>query len=226
MKVIKILSFVIFLVLIMKVNAQQNDPGDTSKVVAGTFNLPAETVPTSQEDLEKARTDYLQKEWTEIFKKNEKLNWIYRLNPIFKFLFGPEFSLSWAFVTAILLWLILVSFTFPSLQGVFSGLFAPLAISIVFSSLICQLISKAFIEFASKYIKNIWYYFGLVLLLIIILVLFDNLGRGLSRKLKKAKEAKRINKIESETSKNAKINQRASEVFSGFRNDEKSLNSF
>ena len=149
---------------------------------------------TEQEDKEA----YLAQEWTKLIQNNRAVNWIYKLNPIFKFLFGYEFSLSWAFVTALIIWAGLVLIFNVMLKTVFQERYFSLSISVIIAAIVSQISVRPIVGEISRYVKNIWGSLGAILILIIILSLFLALATQIKNIILKLREKRRILKLEAE----------------------------
>lgn len=147
---------------------------------------------------EEDKTSYLATEWTKLIK--ERVPWIYRINPVFKFLFAHEFELSWAFLTAFLLWTIQFALYYPPIKLMLKGLFTPLAVSAVIAALTSQIIVPKSIELLSNIVENIWASAGLILGLLIIFFIVNIFSKHFTKLWKKRREQKRIEKLETDVS--------------------------
>lgn len=190
--------FVIFTVILLipLIQAQAeitNDPFAKS-ILDGTEKLKN---ISEQEDKEA----YLSQEWTKLLQKNKAFSWIYKLNPIFKFMFGYEFSLSWAFLTALLLWIIILSIFFPMAQTIFRSTLFSLGVSIPITIITAQLTIPKSIEMLTKITKNIWWGFGVTIGLIFLIVLIGIVSKDIIKIIAKRREQRRIQNLESEASK-------------------------
>jgi hypothetical protein len=81
--------------------------------------------PTSEEDLDKLRQEYLSKEWDKILLDNKDIGPVYGflktavqewLRPIFIILFAEPFVLNWAFIFVLVIWIIIYSLAIGSLR--------------------------------------------------------------------------------------------------------------
>jgi ABC-type multidrug transport system fused ATPase/permease subunit len=132
---------------------------------------------------------YLQKEWRKILEKDSVgrgillvSDFFKNFNPLFKIILGVEYSLSWIFVYAIIIWLTLFFSLSKSLEGVFENSLFSLGISFVAVSLIgVSGAIKQGVMFVSLIVDNVWIaWLGFFIALIISLILVS-----LSGKLKK-----------------------------------------
>jgi hypothetical protein len=144
------------------------------------------------------KPSYLSEEWTKALKNNPNTNWIYKLNPLFKFLFGYEFALSWAFVTAVLLWTILFSFLYPPTKLMFNNTLTALAISLLISAITCQIASQRIINIIAPHVRDIWSSIGTIFLLVVGSILAQRVSRMLIVTYKKRRAEKKLAKLEEE----------------------------
>tara|TARA_Y100000310_G_scaffold345546_1_gene466328 strand:+ start:1830 stop:2495 length:666 start_codon:yes stop_codon:yes gene_type:complete len=142
---------------------------------------------------EEARAQYLKKEWTKILEKTKAgkiilsiSDFLAKFNPLFKIVLGVEYSLSWAFIFSVLIWLILFGLIFLPASSIFDNKLTGLITTIVITSLIGigGVIKKA-IDFLSLMINNIW--IALVSLLIALAVAFL-IGKMMKQSIKEEKE--------------------------------------
>src|SRR3989344_915023 len=96
--------------------------------------------------IDQIRDTYLQKEWTSIIQKNEKLNdFITKMNPVFKFLFGYEFSVSSAFFTAFLIWLIIFAVFYQTSKPLTNNTISSILIAVATAAIITHFVSEKII---------------------------------------------------------------------------------
>ena len=120
----KLLTFILILFLLNSffVSAQldglQEGVDNLDKNLEGARDL--------AEDPETTASNYLKQEWTKIFEKNKfgriilaMGNVLNSLNPVFLLVIGVEYSLSWYFIFAFLIWLAFFIFFFQLGRGIF-----------------------------------------------------------------------------------------------------------
>lgn len=107
----KILIFAVAFLLIISFSGAQQNPEDASSVIGNQIGVDAEKIPTSQEEINKIRDDYLKKEWGEILSKNKILGPIHnffsndKTQVIFLFFFAHSYEISLTFLLIFLLWI-------------------------------------------------------------------------------------------------------------------------
>jgi hypothetical protein len=159
---------------------------------------------------------YLAEEWTSFIKNSPRASYIYKLDPLFKFLWGQGFSLSWAFVTAFLIWTLVFATLYPPLKfSLKNGLFT-FAITLISSALICQLAMPTIILKLSLFVKNIWYNLLDIFLLLFLIVIASKLSKQLTFTLKKHLERKKLNKLENEAKKSKDVREGFEETTKGY----------
>lgn len=154
---------------------------------------------------EENKTDYLSSQWTTFLENNESTKWIYKLNPLFKFMFGHPFSISSAFLISFLIWAVLFSLIYPPIKVGFRETLPSFGISFVTSSLIVQLVTPNLIKLLSKKITTLTGAFLTILSLIVLIVIINRLSKIMMAYLKKKQEEKKINRLETESEKEKKI---------------------
>jgi hypothetical protein len=137
-----------------------------------------------------AETAYLKQEWSKIFEQNEAGrivlafgNVLTSLNPIFKIIVGVEYSFSWYFTFAFLIWIAFFVFFFSLGRAIFLGKFI---IVLILSFIITSFIGMSG---AIREIDNVLASFvndtvtaSLILLLaFVIIFLLSKLGFSLSK---------------------------------------------
>ncbi len=194
MKKIGVIIFLTLLILPALAHAQANlDDLANDPIVEKTDEL-----QEKYEDFElyNNKEEFLQKEWTKVFQNSETLSKIYKLNPVFKFLIGYEFELSWAFVTALILWFGILVIFYPvikvSLRETFISLGTSFAISLIFA----HLATPKIIDVASNTVKNLWQNLGFIVILVFVIVFFYTISKQVVKEIKKKQEFKRIQNLE------------------------------
>lgn len=191
------LSILIFSLLIINfltlTRAQESPPG-----------LPSE-LQQSPEELQNKTTSYLKQEWGKILEKYPLGRFFLKISDILTYLdffwkpvFGIEYSLSWAFIFSIGLWLILFFIIFPIMTVVLSnkklpGLFAAFAVSSIIGT--TGVIRKA-VDLLTFAIKNKWIAWLSLAITIIVMIIIIKLGGGWKKYMAKLKEAEEKRKTE------------------------------
>jgi len=153
----------------------------------------------TEEKIQEIKEAYLAKEWTKFIRNSPTLSQIYSLNPLFKFLIGYEFSISWAFTTAIIIWFIFFFFFYPQMQLFFKNfIFATIA-SVATASISAHYAIPKTIDALSSLIKNIWHNLISIIILIFILIVLNRVSGEISKKIKQYREKRKVAKLEKET---------------------------
>lgn len=99
--------------ILLHVSPAQENPGDAAEVIGNTFNVPKDKIPTTPEDIEKIRQDFLKKKWTEVIEKNKYLGPIHgffiKIAPVFLVLFAHPYEFSLIFLLIVIIWIWLAS---------------------------------------------------------------------------------------------------------------------
>jgi hypothetical protein len=143
------------------------------------------------------RSQYLKHEWTKILEKSKLGNVILSIgkifqtmNPFFKAVLGMEYSLSWAFIFAVAIWLILFFIIHAIMSAVISkNKLLPIISAFVITSLIglSGVIRKA-VDLLTSMISKPWLAWISLGLAIVILVIIKVFGKSLKETVEKAKE--------------------------------------
>jgi len=209
-KLFLILVFFITFNLIDLSSAQQ-DPGDVSQVIGNEFNISSEKIPTSQEDIEKLRQGFLQKEWTELISKNKVIGPVHnffsneKTQIVLKIIFAHPYEISLTFFLILILWLlILIQSTkiVKSSEIIKKELAFPIgiAIAIIFAQLkIIKLIVTFSLDLAFKQ-ENWWIRVIIIIFFLAFVALAYALSGILAQHFKKQKEAKTKKETEQELS--------------------------
>jgi hypothetical protein len=199
-KELLIFSLLLFLVINLTIAAEVSDITDSE-----TLNNLRDAKKTL-ENPDEIKEKYLQKEWTKIFRESPYLSWIYKLNPIFRFLFGYEFALSWAFVTAMLIWLIIFAIYYPLMKQIFHNFASSLGIAIAISVITAQIAVPLIVEKLSEIIKssahNVWTIIFLVALIIVINYTSKIIQKEIEKKKIKS-DTRTVREVSSEFKKTA-----------------------
>lgn len=165
---------------------------------------------------------FLAKEWTNFLKNNAATNWIYKLDPLFKFLLGQPFTISWAFFTTLLLWIIILSIYYPPIKMSFKDNVTSIGISILLVSLTAQLTSPWIIGKISNLVKGAWYAAGMIVIEILVLILINRISNSIIRKIVKKTEEGKISSLENEAKKNKALREGAENTLKGAEEMERS----
>jgi len=210
MKKIGVLVFVLLLIALplilqtaVQVTAQDENPMDAA--------LPAgfKKIPQTEEEWEKAKQEYLSKEWDKIILDNKYIGPIYGflkkalvwLSPVFIIIFAEPYSFSWAFFFVVVLWLIFYHTSLNALKLFIESkityliaLALPVILAqIKFFRLISEFLIALFFDKQTWYIK--WLIIGAIILGFIFLyilqqVLFKSFQEWIKKKKKEKKEKK------------------------------------
>ena len=204
--VLGLLVLLVILAIIIKIqitgNAVAINPDNPSDPLG--IGLNPDNVPQTPEELQNKSTNYLKGEWVKILE-NKQFGWIVlgvrdsliKLNFFWKPVLGMEYSLSWLFIFALAIWLILFFIlsdlvVFFSDKKIVRGLIAFLITSIIGTS---GVIKKA-ADLLSFVIKNTWIAWISLVIAILIMVLIVRLGGGLKVYLEKQKEVQAKDKLD------------------------------
>ena len=159
-------------------------------------------------------SDYLSKAWTEQIQKNAP--WIYKANPLFKFLFAYEFELSWAFLAAFLLWAIQFSLYYPAMRMFIDETFTAFGISVVVAALTSQVVVPRAIDALSNIVKNFLGSIFTIIGLIMIIVAVGIIWNHFTKKWRAHKETKKDEKRDKELKRVKDIREGMESVKTGF----------
>lgn len=174
-----------------------------------TVNLvAAQDIQSNINDLEKTKNQvedtltnrdiaeqYLGQKWTDII--DEKAPWIYKANPIFKFLFGYGFELSWAFLAAFLLWAITYALFYPTIKLVMGGTLESIGITLAISAVVTNITVPKYLEYLSSLLKDFWHSFTTIIALLILVFVVFYFSSQISRTLQKQALERKIEKATS-----------------------------
>jgi len=141
---------------------------------------------------EEKRKEYLKQEWTKILAENKFFSpvlfytekFFSFFNPLWRIIFGTEFSWSWLFILSLIFWIFLIIIVYKSSSIILSPL-TSIIISISLSSLFGLLgVFQQIINLLTPLISNIWFVLIFIVVLIVILVLYVQA----SKKFKENKE--------------------------------------
>lgn len=203
------------------VPVSENIPGGQ---LIGKLEIDPETgqpkkIVEAQEKFEKFREQnqtFLWQSWAKIFQNNKYIGPVLNatekffslFNPLWKAVFGTEFSWSWAFFVGLGLWLlIIIIIYFPAKEIFDNSLFALITGFIVASITgFFGILNKA-VLFFTPFIKNIW----ILAILIIFAIVFTILYQKLFGKLKEESEEEELKKAKEAIKAHGKVSRKALE---------------
>ncbi len=220
-KKIGIIAILFILITISLVSAQTESL--EKKIVSGVDQTQKNI--DSLKNIDETSGEFLAKEWTAVLRNNKAFSWIYKLDPIFKFFIGQEFSISWKFITGLLIWLIVLFAILGSLDAVFDNKIFNLSFGIIMSALTSQLAVPYFIDQATKILKKgtektaIWINLTNIIILICLLILAHKLTKLLKKKIEQNRFKKRIIRAEEATKTIDKATTKAESLAKGMEEE-------
>jgi len=184
--IVSVLSIIYILHLTL---AAAQTPDD---VIQNQVGINPENLP-SPENLDELKSKYLQQEWGKIIINKPVIGSIHKfllsINPLFKAILGVEYSLSWAFAFAIIIWFCLFKLLYPPASQLFGNKWSGFLGAFIISSLIglSGVIKKA-VDMLSFVIKNQWLVWVSLLIAILFVFLFDYFGKSIKKYMKQEKE--------------------------------------
>ncbi len=180
--------------------------GNIEKVQDISEKITDTTGKLSNEDV---REEYLKQEWTKLLEKTKSgriilgISSIFKaLSPIFKFLIGIEYSLSWLFFLSLLAWIAVVVIIYTAVKNPFQmkGWIA-FSVAIIIPTITAQFgIIVKFVSFFIPLFKNKWIILGSIGIAIILLYIYSlfmkSIGKTIKQKMKKEDEERREFKAE------------------------------
>lgn len=153
---------------------------------------------------EDARSEYLTQEWTKLLEKTKAgkillgiSNFFSKLSPLFKIILGIEYSLSWAFFLAVLIWLTLFLILNPVVSVLFDNRIIGIIASIIITSLIgiSGTIKKA-VDTISEIVTNKTILTISIIITILIVIIGYFLGKIFGKYLENLREESEKTKTE------------------------------
>ena len=145
---------------------------------------------------EEKRKEYLKQEWTKILAENKFFSpvlfytdqFFSFFNPLWKIIFGMEFSWSWMFILSLVLWIFLIIIAYNSTTIILSPL-TSIIISISISSLfgVAGVFQKIINQLTSL-ISNVWFVLIFIAILVFILFFYARLSKQIKEKHEKSEE--------------------------------------
>ncbi|MEK6855190.1 MAG: hypothetical protein AABX73_03125 [Nanoarchaeota archaeon] len=192
-------TFLLIFLFLLSIIAQENifaqeTPGIKEAPLVKDIQEGHEKIQEIQEQQDK--TAYLKQEWEKILSKNKggkiliKISDIVKIfSPIFKIVLGVEYSLSWSFLFAVVVWTALFIF----LVHPFTAFFGSTNLGILGGFLTASLIGlsgiiKKSVELLSFILNNFWIAILSFIIAIILALVFERLGMKLKKKIIRQKE--------------------------------------
>ena len=193
-KRLPIFTLVFILLLLAGSFAEEAAPGLDEAPLVGEIQKGKETYEgLSKGEIE---TQYLEKEWTTMIRNSKYGSYIYKLDPVFRFLFGMEFSFSWKFIAGFLLWIIFISFYYPIFREVFRSSLTGLGVSIVLTSITAHYLSPKVMDLFAKIIQNIWHNLLLLFVLLIMIPIIKKSMTKLTKAWRQRRQERKLKKVE------------------------------
>ncbi|MBX4212292.1 hypothetical protein KW787_02450 [Candidatus Pacearchaeota archaeon] len=151
----------------------------------------------SPDQIAQEKSDYLKGQWKVLLTQNSFFGPIIRgldslfgfFNPFFKAILGVEYSLSWGFVFALLIWTILFLFIYPPARALFNNQWFAIIGTFVIVSLvgISGVIKKA-VDILSTMITNTWIAWLSLAITIIVGLIITKFGKNLKKIIERERE--------------------------------------
>ena len=181
----KIGAFFILLLAIsfLPIASPQDVPGMEEAPLVGTIQNASERLQNISQGQNKS--EYLKQEWRSFLEKKKSgqmilkaSDFVKNFNPLFKVILGVEYSLSWAFLFAVVFWFILFLFLANPVSTILNNRLFGIIGSFVIASLIglSGVIKKA-VDLLSFILGNLWIALISFVIAIIIALLFEKLGK-------------------------------------------------
>lgn len=146
---------------------------------------------------EQTRNEYLKQEQTKLIEKSAIFGPVIRIfnaimtaiNPFFKAVLGVGYSLSWAFVFAVAIWLILFFILRPIMSAIIGKPIPAMIAAFAVTSLIgLSGVIKRAVDLLAFAVSNIWIALLSLVIAIVIMVILITLGGGWKKYMAKQKE--------------------------------------
>jgi Na+/melibiose symporter-like transporter len=190
-KEILLIVFLFCCVGLMQQVVAEDAPGlDDVPIVGGVKNF-TENFRNNQ-----SSTDYLKQEWRAMLETKSfgrvilKISDFFKnFNFFFKAVFGVEYSLSWSFIFAVIIWLTLLVLIYPILSDVFDKkLFGFIGAFVVVSLVGLAGIIKKAVDLLNAAIHNLWIALLALAIAVIITIIASRFGKQIGKKIEAAKE--------------------------------------
>ena len=191
--VIILIAFLLMSVSLILVSqlakAQEEIPGLPS-------GLSPEDVEKTQEKIE-GKWDYLKKEWGAILVEKKYIGPAVKfidsaltfLNPLFKSVLGVEYSISWLFIFAVAIWIILFVFLLSPATAIFGkGILGFIASFAIVSLIGLSGVIRMAADLLSFAITNIWIAWISLAIAVIIMIIASKFGKDIKKWINEEKE--------------------------------------
>jgi len=192
----KIGAFVFLLVVLLSIQfvVGQDAPGfDDAPLVEEVTERKEKFDEFSGQD---NKTEYLTKEWRTILGKNKFGQWLLKISdfvkvfdPLFKIILGVGYTLSWAFLLSVAIWLMLFLFLVNPISTAVNNRLIGIVISFIVTSLIgISGVIKKSVDFIATLANNWWIAALSLVIALVIVFVFEKLGKVVSKYFRKEKE--------------------------------------
>lgn len=146
-------------------------------------------------------TSYLKQEWTTMILENKYFGPVFSfidkvlelINPFFKIVLGVEYSLSWEFIFALAIWLVLFFILYPITKAILNSntLLSLIATFAIVSLIGLGGVIKKAVDMLSFMINNVqiaWISLAITIIILIIIIIFGKMFSNWIKKEKKLSE--------------------------------------
>lgn len=150
------------------------------------------------------KTEFLKQEWRKFLETNaggrlflKISDTIEKANPIINKIIGIDYSLSWAFVFGVIIWLALFLLLLRPMEALLSNQILAIVATVAVVGLIgiTGVIRKT-VDILGFAIQNWWIALISVIVAFILVVVVERLGKTLKRKIERAKESSEKEKVD------------------------------
>ncbi len=164
---------------------------------------------------EEQRKQYLKQEWTKILAEHKIFgpvlfytnNFFSFFNPIWKIIFGIEFSWSWAFIFSMILWIILIVLIYTPIKSMSNlNIIFSLLISMIISSLVgVSGVIQKIVDLLTTMITNIWLVWVSIIITILLVIIYYKFIGDLGKDLKEQSRKEKIKRAEEQIISKGKL---------------------
>ena len=146
---------------------------------------------------EERREKYLKQEWTKLQAKNKVLVPVFFytdkvisfFNPLWRTIFGVEFSWSWFFIFSFIFWVFIIILVYFPLRLFNINQIISITISTLISSILGFLkVISAIVNLLTNIVPNVWIALLTLIILATLLILYKKLFKSLKKKQEKTEE--------------------------------------
>ncbi|MBT4135525.1 hypothetical protein HOD75_03415 [archaeon] len=147
---------------------------------------------------EEKRKEYLKQEWTNLLAENKFLGPILFytdkgfsfFNPVWKIIFGIEFSYSWFFIFSFIIWITLIILLYYPAKALTNfNLILSFIASVIMASLVgVSGIIRKFADLLTTMVTNLWLVGISIIITVLVLMAYQLIMKSLGKKLKKQTE--------------------------------------